>query len=200
MSNHAHFIIRAELSMLSAYMLVVLTEYALYYNFKHKRNGHVFQNRFKSECIESETYFWSCLRYIHLNPVKAKITKRPEKYVYSSMNEFINKTPVCISQKAIVLMEQYFGETDSFKMFHVKAAENIFADIPDEVKQQQEELAMEMAENMKLEYELPMLCQVIEEKEIRKMFEKRLCSELKLSKRRSKELCLIVKNKIDEKK
>ena len=54
MSNHAHFIIRAELQILSLFMAAILAEYASYYNFKHHRNGHVFQNRFTSECIEDE--------------------------------------------------------------------------------------------------------------------------------------------------
>ena len=43
MSNHAHFIIRSEIQILSRFMAAVLSEYALYYNFKHQRNGHVFQ-------------------------------------------------------------------------------------------------------------------------------------------------------------
>ena len=60
MSNHAHLIIKSdEKSKLSSFMSNVLAEYAQYYNYKHNRNGHVFQNRFRSECIESEKYYWN---------------------------------------------------------------------------------------------------------------------------------------------
>ena len=90
MSNHAHLIIRAELKELSIFMASVLAEYASYYNFKHNRNGHVFQNRFKSECIEDDYYFWTCVRYIHLNPVKAKMIKKAEEYKYSSLVEYVS--------------------------------------------------------------------------------------------------------------
>lgn len=64
MSNHAHFIIRAELHNLSAFMSVILSEYAIYYNFKHLRNGHVFQNRFLSECIETDAYYLKKKTYV----------------------------------------------------------------------------------------------------------------------------------------
>ena len=93
MSNHAHFLIRAELKVLSVFMACILAEYATYYNFKHYRNGHVFQNRFLSECINDEQYFWSCMRYIHLNPVKAGMVKGIAKYKYSSIGEYINEIP-----------------------------------------------------------------------------------------------------------
>lgn len=75
MSNHIHLIIHSEIETLSLFMARVLAEYASYYNYKHERNGHVFQNRFGSECIETSHYFWNCVRYIHMNSVNAKIVK-----------------------------------------------------------------------------------------------------------------------------
>ena len=89
MSNHIHLILKAEFPELSLFMAAVLAEYANYYNYKHHRNGHVFQNRFVSECIETERYFWNCLRYIHLNPVKARVVKEAARYQYSSMMEYM---------------------------------------------------------------------------------------------------------------
>ncbi len=93
MSNHIHLILKAEFPELSLFMAAVLAEYANYYNYKHHRNGHVFQNRFVSECIETERYFWNCLRYIHLNPVKARVVKEAARYQYSSMMEYKSGTP-----------------------------------------------------------------------------------------------------------
>ena len=77
MSTHFHILLRADLKLLSNYLAIVLAEFAEYYNFKHNRNGHVFQDRFKSECVESQQYFWNCVRYIHMNPVNANAVKVP---------------------------------------------------------------------------------------------------------------------------
>ena len=110
MSNHAHLIIKAELQVLSLFMAVVLAEYANYYNYKHYRNGHVFQNRFISECIETDAYYWNCMRYIHLNPVKAGMVRRPERYKYSSMAEYMLEMPGIIHSNAIKKYTSTFTE------------------------------------------------------------------------------------------
>jgi len=198
MSNHAHFIIRAEIKVLSVFMAAILAEYAAYYNLKHNRNGHVFQNRFRSECIEDEKYFWSCLKYIHLNPVKARMVKKLENYKYSSISEYISGTPQLVNENAIKLITERFEKSSDFVEYHEEKGRLVFDDINSEVRQQQEEVAMLIAESLQWENELPKLCQVIEEKEMRELLKKRIQEELKVSERRSKELCLILKNKIDE--
>ena len=76
MSNHAHLIIKAQLPVLSAFMAVVLAEYAVYYNYKHHRNGHVFQNRFVSECIETERIFLELSAVCSFEPGQGKNGKR----------------------------------------------------------------------------------------------------------------------------
>ena len=58
--------------------------YARYYNYMENRVGYVFRDRFKSQPIMSEKQLYNCIRYIHLNPVKAKIVENPEQYKYSS--------------------------------------------------------------------------------------------------------------------
>jgi len=170
MSNHAHFIIRAEIKVLSLFMAVILREYAQYYNYKHNRNGHVFQNRFKSECIEDENYLWSCLRYIHMNPVKAKMIKNVEKYKYSSIQEFISGVPILIHKKAINFVSDRFKNITDFIAYHGEKTPHIFDDMKSEVQQQHEEVVKMIAEELQKEHELPLLCQVIEEKEIRENF------------------------------
>ena len=198
MSTHAHFIIRAEIKELSAFMSEVLSEYAIYYNYKHNRNGHVFQNRFQSECIEDERYFWTCLRYIHLNPVKAKMIKTIEKYKYSSILEYFTGNPLLISLDAIGLMEEHFGNTENFKAFHRQKMESMVLDVMPDFKLQQEEMALEMAKEIQIKNQFPLLCQVVEEKNTRRLFEKRLYDELKLSKRRNAEVCAMIKDKTEK--
>ena len=167
MSNHAHFIIRSEIQILSRFMAAVLSEYALYYNFKHQRNGHVFQNRFASECIENEKYFWMCLRYIHLNPVKAGMVNNLSKYKYSSVNEYRSNTAIVIHEKALLMYKKTFPDAKSFEEFHRERETKVFLDISEEMLTQRVELAIDYAESLQTKHNLPVLSQVFEEKDIR---------------------------------
>ncbi len=71
MSNHAHFLVRTGPEPLSRVMRRLLTGYAVGFNRRHSRRGHLFQNRYKSVLVEEETYFLELVRYIHLNPLRA---------------------------------------------------------------------------------------------------------------------------------
>ncbi|MBW1705858.1 MAG: transposase [Deltaproteobacteria bacterium] len=73
MSNHAHILLRSGPPGLSKYMRRLLSGYAISYNLRHKRHGHLFQNRYKSIVCEEDAYFQELVRYIHLNPLRAKI-------------------------------------------------------------------------------------------------------------------------------
>ena len=163
MSNHLHLILKAEFPILSLFMAAVLAEYANYYNYKHHRNGHVFQNRFISECIETERYFWNCLRYVHLNPVKAYIVEEAEKYKYSSMMEYRNSAPDLLHEKAIEFYRKEFGSYSEFEEFHKQRQRELFIDIPDEITSQQNEIALLIAEELFKTKNLSHLTQVFEE-------------------------------------
>lgn len=195
MSNHAHFIIRAELHCLSSFMAIILAEYAMYYNYKHERNGHVFQNRFKSECIESERYLLNCIRYIHMNPVKANIVKHPQNYKYSSMNEYIMKNPCVLNFNAISLKERCFNKTESFLRFHGEICENMIMDVLEDKKRQEEEMAIQIAEIIRKENGFSLLCEVFEEKAARKEYENKIKGILKTSDTRTRELMRIIRKK-----
>ncbi len=71
MANHAHMLLRSGPSGISAFMRKLLTGYAVVYNLRHGRHGHLFQNRYKSIVVEEDTYFKELVRYIHLNPLRA---------------------------------------------------------------------------------------------------------------------------------
>ncbi len=75
MTNHAHILLRSGPSGLSKYMRRLLTGYAISYNHRHFRHGHLFQNRYKSIVCEEYVYFRELVRYIHLNPLRAKLVK-----------------------------------------------------------------------------------------------------------------------------
>jgi len=75
MSNHAHILLKSGQQGLSKFMRRFLTGYAISYNKRHKRYGHLFQNRYKSIVCDEDVYFMELVRYIHLNPLRAKIVK-----------------------------------------------------------------------------------------------------------------------------
>lgn len=75
MTNHAHILLKSGNRGLSYFMRRFLTGYAITYNIRHKRYGHLFQNRYKSIVCDEDAYFRELVRYIHLNPLRAKIVK-----------------------------------------------------------------------------------------------------------------------------
>ena len=73
MENHIHLLFRSGTQGISAVMRKLLTWYAQYYNRRHRRTGHLFENRYKSILCDEEAYLIVLVRYIHLNPVRANI-------------------------------------------------------------------------------------------------------------------------------
>ena len=75
MTNHAHILLRSSEFGLSGLMRRLLTGYAVSYNRRHRRWGYLFQNRYKSIVCDEDAYFIELVRYIHLNPLRAKLVK-----------------------------------------------------------------------------------------------------------------------------
>ncbi len=75
MTNHAHILLRSAEIGLSGFMRRLLTGYAISYNRRHRRWGYLFQNRYKSIVCDEDAYFTELVRYIHLNPLRAKLVK-----------------------------------------------------------------------------------------------------------------------------
>ncbi len=71
--NHFHLLLRSGAAPLSALMRRLMTGYAVTFNRRHRRSGHLFQNRFKSIVVEEAPYLLELVRYIHLNPLRAQL-------------------------------------------------------------------------------------------------------------------------------
>lgn len=91
MSNHYHILLETPLGNLSQIMRHINGAYTTYYNTKRKRAGHLFQGRYKAILIQADEYAKELSRYIHLNPVRAGITARPEEYHWSSYKAYAGK-------------------------------------------------------------------------------------------------------------
>lgn len=84
MDNHEHLYVETPEPNLSAGMQNLNGSYTSYFNRRHRRSGHLFQGRFKAVLIENEGHFWEVSRYIHLNPVRARLADQPEAWRWSS--------------------------------------------------------------------------------------------------------------------
>lgn len=91
MGNHIHLLLREGTESLEQVFKRLCGRFVYWYNIKYRRVGHLFQDRFKSEPVDSDDYFFTVLRYIHQNPTKAGLCKRIEDYAYSSYMEYFNE-------------------------------------------------------------------------------------------------------------
>jgi len=122
LSNHAHFLFRSGNQGLSTLMRRVLTGYAIRFNRRHKRHGQLFQNRYKSIICQEDIYLKELVRYIHLNPLRAKIVsdmRGLNRYKYSGHSVLMGKGNCDWQETKYVL--SYFGKSI------LKARENYYS-------------------------------------------------------------------------
>jgi putative transposase len=91
MSNHIHLIVEVAEIPLCKFMQNISFRYARWFNKKNSKIGHLFQGRYKSILIQDEQYLLELCRYIHRNPVKAKIAPSPESYLWSSHKTYLGQ-------------------------------------------------------------------------------------------------------------
>jgi len=92
--NHFHILLRTGATPLSTVMRRLMTGYAVTFNLRHRRAGHLFQNRYKSVVCEEDTYLLELTRYIHLNPLRAKLVKdlkELDKYLWTGHSALLGK-------------------------------------------------------------------------------------------------------------
>jgi len=113
MTNHAHILLRSSEMGLSGFMRRLLTGYAVSYNRRHRRWGHLFQNRYKSIVCDEDAYFTELVRYIHLNPLRAKLIKslsQLDRYRWSGHSVLMGKIENDWQDRGYVL--KWFGKTE----------------------------------------------------------------------------------------
>jgi len=94
MRNHAHFLLRTGKLAIASIMQRLLTGYALSFNRRHRRHGHLFQNRYKSILCEEDRYLRQLVTYIHLNPMRARVVenvKALREYPYTGYSALMGR-------------------------------------------------------------------------------------------------------------
>ncbi|KUO64066.1 MAG: hypothetical protein APF84_08120 [Gracilibacter sp. BRH_c7a] len=112
MDNHVHLLIEEGHENIGESIKRIAVGYVQSHNLKYSRTGHLFQNRFKSEAVEDDSYFLTVLRYIHQNPIKAGLTKDIAHYKWSSFIYYIKD-----DHQGIVSVERGKGFFENIKDF-----------------------------------------------------------------------------------
>ena len=92
MSNHVHLMLKCNKSEPENFMRRLNSKYTRYFNIKYGYVGHLFQGRYFAEPITNINHLLETSRYIHMNPVKAKIISMPDLYRWSSVHYYINSS------------------------------------------------------------------------------------------------------------
>ncbi len=95
MSNHVHLLIKEGKEDLGIAFRRIGATYVYWYNWKYSRRGHLFQDRYKSEVVETDRYLQTVVRYIHRNPLKAGMVRELADYKWSSYGEYMHKKGIC---------------------------------------------------------------------------------------------------------
>lgn len=110
MDNHVHLVIKEGKESLEKLMKRIGVSYVYWYNWKHKRSGHLFQDRYKSAVIEDDRYLLEVIRYIHQNPLQANMITTIGEYYWSSYPEYTWQRPNIVDTNFILEMFSHNNE------------------------------------------------------------------------------------------
>ncbi|HHV72584.1 MAG TPA: transposase [Clostridia bacterium] len=140
MNNHVHLIIYDNGNDISLIMKSINVSYAIYFNRKYKRVGHLFQDRYKSEIVDDDVYLIELSKYIHNNPVKAGIVKNAIEYRWSSFRSYVDddyhlkdkilstsKILGLISEKRSVAQKEYFKYVNNEEVINTEIRDTFFS-------------------------------------------------------------------------
>lgn len=159
MDNHVHLMISEANEDISTTMKRITVSYVNYFNKKYERVGHLFQDRFKSETIEGDSYVISLARYIHQNPVKAAMVKTADEFKWSSCNSYLKTDNFFtkILDMDAVLSLYSSDQEKAIKLFakdlNVQSPESFF-DLQEEEKMITEEAAKALFHTILLERQI----------------------------------------------
>ena len=134
MSNHYHLILETPSADISKIMHYINGSYTGYINRRRRRSGHLFQGRYKSILVDVDSYLRELSRYVHLNPVRANIVKRPEDFKYSSYKSYIFKKREDIVYRDLILGMISKNGRNSKKLYKDFVERSIEEDIEDPLK------------------------------------------------------------------
>lgn len=144
MNNHLHLLLKGDLTDLSAALKKVNIRFAMRLNKDQDRVGHVFQDRYKSEVIYNDQHLLQAIKYVHNNPVKAKMTNKPEDYKWSSYRFYMGKSDQVLSKESGEIILELAGGHKRFVDFHKADDHKEFIDTKEELENNRMEKAQDI--------------------------------------------------------
>ena len=139
LSNHIHVLLETPEGNLSKMMQPFQTSYTVYFNRRHGRSGHVFEQRYKAFLVDKNNYLLQVSRYIHRNPVEAKLVERPQDYRWSSYGAYVGRGRVRSLTTATVLEQLGAKQREQIRRYreYVEStpAEGVKDEAPPTIKQ-----------------------------------------------------------------
>jgi len=108
MPNHFHLLLQSVNGHLPSFMRCLMTGYSMRFNERHRRVGHLFQNRYKSPVVRKDGYFRDVVRYIHLNPVRSEIVRsilELEEYPWTGHRHIVRGGPPAWQETGLLQAE-----------------------------------------------------------------------------------------------
>ena len=135
MDNHYHLLLETSEPNLAQALHYINGGYTGYYNRANERSGHLFQGRYRAILVEKDAYAATLSRYIHLNPCRANLCKRPEEYLWSSYFGYVRpeRRPSWLETSLIL---GYFGyaEMDAIRRYITFVEEGLKGEVTDPLR------------------------------------------------------------------
>ena len=142
MSNHVHLLIKPDKIPLAGIFQRVIPSFVYWYNKRYERVGSLFQSRFRSSAVNNVSQFFTVIRYIHQNPVKAAICDHPAQYRYSSYKNYFDDDLI---DSSFVRSEV---SVEFFRSFNCAENDDQCLDIDDERPRMKDERAVNIIQRL----------------------------------------------------
>ncbi len=129
MPNHYHLILLLKESNISHQMQLFSISYTKAFNKRYSRTGSLFEGAFKSKHIDKDSYLLHLSRYIHLNPVRAGLVRKPEDWEYSSYQDYIGiRNGTLPSRKTVMSLMKTSEVSETSEVLYRKFVESYLED------------------------------------------------------------------------
>jgi len=188
MDNHVHIVVEADMLNLIKAMKSINIKFAMKINHQKNRVGHVFQDRYRSEAIYNDSHLQQIIRYVHNNPIKAKICKALDVYKWSSYNEYINVSEIINENQKEFIFNYYNNDIKNFVKFHKEVDYNEYLEIKEDIETQRLDHAQNIIQDYFIEHGISETKQISKNPHHLEMIIKNLLDKSKLSHRKIADL------------
>ncbi len=188
MDNHVHIVVEAHMLNLIKAMKSINIKFAMKINKQKNRIGHVFQDRYKSEIIFHDAHLQQIIRYVHNNPIKAKVSKSADKYKWCSYNEYTDQNEIIKERQKNFVLNYFNKDIKKFEEFHLEINFDEHLEIQEDIDNQRLDHAQNIIGNYFDKNGISEKSQIVKQPHHLESIIKKLLIESKLSHRKIAEV------------